>query len=241
MEWVGRRTRLVKLFVTSPFRVFTLSSLSLFTATPQNGLEQFYNLTDALSVASWLNVFIRQSETVQIACLAQSVNVISPIITSPTSFFRQTTFYPLRLFSNYMRGDDAFAVSAKVVNGDRFTGETLPTWIGTVRGAPEVLDVSAVVCRGGNGNGADAEKRSLRIAVVNRSRDKAYDVPLRIAFETLSANTQVQIHEVWHEDVNARNGWGNDENNVATKTWTEAWKGRWSFKEHSFTLLVLDL
>lgn len=204
-------------------------------ATPQNGLEQFYNLTDALSVASWLNVFIRQAETVTIACLAQSVNVISPIITSPTSFFRQTTFHPLRLFSNYMRGEDAVSVTAKVVNGDRFTGETLPTWISTVRGPPEVLDVSAVVCRSGNVN------RSLRISVVNRSRDKAYDIPIRIAFEEIRADHQVQVHEVWHEDINARNGWCKDENNVSVKTWTDRWNGRWQFKEHSFTMLIVEL
>ncbi|KAF8317909.1 glycoside hydrolase [Clavulina sp. PMI_390] len=206
-------------------------------ATPQNGLQQFYNLTDALSVASWLNVFVRQSATVEIACLAQSVNVISPIITSPTGFFRQTTFYPLKLFSNYMRGPGAQAVSAIVANGPKFEGETLPTWIGTVRGPPQVLDISAVVVPAHG-----QSKRSLRLAVVNRSRDKNFDdVPIRIAFEMISANTAVEAHEVWNADVNARNGFDKDEHNVVTRSWTEPWAGHWSFKAHSFTLLVLDL
>ncbi len=49
--------------------------------TPENGLEQFYNLADALAMASWLNVFVRQADAVDIACIAQSVNVISPLIT----------------------------------------------------------------------------------------------------------------------------------------------------------------
>lgn len=49
--------------------------------TPQNGLEQFYTLADALAMASWLNVFVRQADIVEIACIAQSVNVISPLIT----------------------------------------------------------------------------------------------------------------------------------------------------------------
>lgn len=237
-EWNGWDEELGSYCSTSIFSHSTSDNYRAHNAaTPQNGLEQFYNLTDALSVASWLNVFIRQSETVKIACLAQSVNVISPIITSPTSFFRQTTFHPLRLFSNYMRGDDAFVVTAKVVNGDRFSGETLPTWIGTTRGAPEVLDVSAVLCGGSQPN----TRRSLRIAVVNRSRDKAYELPLRIAFESIPLDSKVQVHEVWHEDVNARNGWGDDENKVAVKTWAEPWNGRWKFKEHSFTMLVLDL
>lgn len=49
--------------------------------TPENGLEQFYTFTDALAMASWLNVFVRQADIVEIACIAQSVNVISPLIT----------------------------------------------------------------------------------------------------------------------------------------------------------------
>ncbi|THH00489.1 hypothetical protein EW026_g2051 [Hermanssonia centrifuga] len=49
--------------------------------TPENGLEQFYNLADALAMAAWLNVFVRQADIVEIACIAQSVNVISPLIT----------------------------------------------------------------------------------------------------------------------------------------------------------------
>lgn len=60
--------------------------------TPQNGLEQYYNFTDALALASWLNVFVRQADIVEIACLAQSVNVISPIITrcAPPSLAHRT-------------------------------------------------------------------------------------------------------------------------------------------------------
>ena len=49
--------------------------------TPANGLEQYYTLADALAMASWLNVFVRQADVVEIACVAQSVNVISPLIT----------------------------------------------------------------------------------------------------------------------------------------------------------------
>lgn len=49
--------------------------------TPENGLEQFYTFADALAMASWLNVFVRQADIVEIACIAQSVNVISPLIT----------------------------------------------------------------------------------------------------------------------------------------------------------------
>ena len=53
---------------------------SLFSSGPsENWLEQFYNLADALIMASWLNVIVRQADVVDIACIAQSV--ISPLIT----------------------------------------------------------------------------------------------------------------------------------------------------------------
>ncbi|KAG8935638.1 hypothetical protein FRC02_007147 [Tulasnella sp. 418] len=46
--------------------------------TPQNGLEQRFTLTDALAIASWLNVFIRKADVVKMANYAQAVNVIAP-------------------------------------------------------------------------------------------------------------------------------------------------------------------
>ncbi len=39
--------------------------------------EEIYNLEDALVVAQWLNVFLRKSDVLKIACVAQIVNVIS--------------------------------------------------------------------------------------------------------------------------------------------------------------------
>ena len=35
---------------------------------PENGPRQFYNLTEALAMASWLNVFVRHADVVDIAC-----------------------------------------------------------------------------------------------------------------------------------------------------------------------------
>lgn len=43
-------------------------------------LEELYNLEDAIFVGSLLNVFIRRSDRVKIACMAQLVNVIAPIL-----------------------------------------------------------------------------------------------------------------------------------------------------------------
>ncbi|OCH86846.1 glycoside hydrolase [Obba rivulosa] len=201
--------------------------------TPQNGLEQFYTLADALAMASWLNVFVRQADVVEIACVAQSVNVISPLIVSPTNLFRQTIYWPLYLFSRYMRG----GVSVRIaLSSPTYSGETLPQWISAIRGPPADLDVSAVVYTSESG------ARSLRIAMVNRSEHRSYQVPVRVAFEDSvgSETRQVQVHELWHQDIKAHNGWGR-EREVSVKTRTAPWSGTWTFREHSFTLLVLTL
>jgi alpha-L-arabinofuranosidase len=57
-------------------------------------LEEIYNLEDALLVGGFCNSLMRNADRVQIACLAQLVNVIAPITTNANGFFRQTTYYP---------------------------------------------------------------------------------------------------------------------------------------------------
>lgn len=66
--------------------------------------EEVYNLEDALVVAQWLNVFLRRSDVVKIACIAQIVNVISPLTTTRDSLLKHTTYYPLLLFSKLASG-----------------------------------------------------------------------------------------------------------------------------------------
>jgi len=184
----------------------------------QNGLEQFYTLADALAMASWLNIFVRQADVVKIACIAQSVNVISPLVTSPTGLFRQTIFYPLYLFSKYMRGGLSVHVSA---TSPTFGGETLPIWIPAIKGEPYDLDVSTVIYSSEN------KEKSLRIAVVNRSESRCYkEVPIRVAFERVEKGAEMEVHEIWHGDTRAANGW-DDPHNVVTKTRQENWTGNW--------------
>ena len=46
-------------------------------------LEEVYNLEDALLVGGILNSLIRNADRVKLACLAQLINVIAPIMTNP--------------------------------------------------------------------------------------------------------------------------------------------------------------
>ncbi|MDQ0995425.1 alpha-N-arabinofuranosidase [Phyllobacterium ifriqiyense] len=69
-------------------------------------LEETYNFEDALFVAGLLNEFIRRSDRVRIACIAQLVNVIAPIRAEKNGpAWRQTIYYPYRFASVYGRGE----------------------------------------------------------------------------------------------------------------------------------------
>jgi len=67
-------------------------------------LEEIYNLEDALLVGGLLNTLMRHADRVKIACLAQLVNVIAPIMTNSKGLFRQTIFHPYSWALQYARG-----------------------------------------------------------------------------------------------------------------------------------------
>jgi alpha-N-arabinofuranosidase len=67
-------------------------------------LEEVYNLEDALLVGGFVNTLLRNSDRVKVACLAQLVNVIAPIVTNDTGVLRQSTCYPYAWALRYARG-----------------------------------------------------------------------------------------------------------------------------------------
>jgi alpha-N-arabinofuranosidase len=94
-------------------------------------IEEIYNLEDALVVAQWLNVFLRKSHVLKIACIAQVVNVIAPILTTRDAMLKQSIYYPLMLFSRLAKGIALdVAVKAPMSDTKQF-------------GAMPLLDVSA--------------------------------------------------------------------------------------------------
>lgn len=72
-------------------------------APPQ--LEDIYNFEDALLVGSMLITLLKNADRVKIACMAQLVNVIAPIMTENGGpAWKQTIFYPYMHTSVYGRG-----------------------------------------------------------------------------------------------------------------------------------------
>jgi len=68
-------------------------------------LEDIYTMADALAVGCMLITLLKNADRVKIACLAQLVNVIAPIMTEKNGgVWRQTIFYPFMDASRYGRG-----------------------------------------------------------------------------------------------------------------------------------------
>jgi alpha-N-arabinofuranosidase len=146
--------------------------------------EEIYNLEDALVVAQWLNVFLRKSQVLKIACVAQIVNVISWLHSSDDGLLKHPSYYVFKLVSNLARGDalDAFVKAPDV--------ET------KLYGAVPALDVSASY---------DAENEKGAVFLVNRGLSDA--VLTDIVWEDLQ---DVQIEEAWQltgSDPKEANSW----------------------------------
>jgi alpha-N-arabinofuranosidase len=86
-------------------------------------IEEVYDCQDALLVGGALIVLMNNADRVQVACLAQLVNVIGPIMTEPGGpAWRQTIFHPFALASRYGRG----RVLRAVVRSPAYQARTFP-------------------------------------------------------------------------------------------------------------------
>ena len=89
-------------------------------------LEEVYNLEDALLVGGFINTLLRNADRVRVACLAQLVNVIAPLVTNTTGILRQSTYYPYAWALRHARGrvldlrveSETYAISAAGLQPD---------------------------------------------------------------------------------------------------------------------------
>ncbi|KAK2795353.1 hypothetical protein FQN50_009744 [Emmonsiellopsis sp. PD_5] len=188
-------------------------------AVGSDGAEEKYTLSDALAVAVWLNVFIRQSKDVGMACIAQSVNVISPLMTTKEGIIKQTIWWPLWLFSRFMRG---WTIGSHVSCG-AYEGATEPKWLRSVKDTPW-LDVSATLSDDG----------WVNVAVVNIDEQKDFTTKFEGA-----AGKAVEVYTVTGDDVNVTNMKGEDKVGVRNSVWDG--EGLYTFPKHSLTMLKWKL
>jgi alpha-N-arabinofuranosidase len=118
-------------------------------------LEEVYNLEDALLVGGIINTLLRNADRVKLACLAQLVNVIAPIMTNATSLYRQTIYYPYSWALQMARG--------AVLNLQTESPVYEVTGIGEV----PYLDVTGTFSK---------ESRNVSLFILNRDLSKARQV-----------------------------------------------------------------
>jgi alpha-N-arabinofuranosidase len=146
-------------------------------------IEEVYNVEDAVVFGNLLMSLLRHCDRVDVACLAQLVNVIAPIrAESGSAAWRQPTFYPFALAARYARGSVL-----------RVQQETLT--YPTAYGDASVTD--AVVTH-------DASSGGITIFAVNRSEFDAASVAFDLAaFPDLTLVEHVYLGGTGLTDTNS--------------------------------------
>ena len=145
-------------------------------------LEDIYNFEDALLAGSMLITLMRNADRVKIACLAQLVNVIAPIMTrNQGGCWAQTIYYPFMHASRYGRGTALQAIVDSPVY-DCSDYENVP-----------ILDAVAVA----------GDDGSLTLFCVNRDLTDAVCVSVDLrSFGDLHMKEHLVLH---HDNVHAFN------------------------------------
>src|SRR5262249_23960754 len=162
-----------------------------------SGVEEQFDLSDALAVGTYLNGFIRQCRIVKLANLAQLVNAIGAVFTSTQGLFRQTIYHPLRLYPEHSRVtalevyvdgpvDDVADGGEDGVRGRVHDGADL--------GPFQLLDVTAT---------CDTSGSVLTLAVVNRDKDQGHKATIDLGGAQVTG--EIQVSEVTGPDVGAMN------------------------------------
>jgi alpha-N-arabinofuranosidase len=200
-----------------------------------NRLEEIYDLSDALAVATFLNIFQRNSDLVAIANYAQLVNVIASIFSSPQRLYLQTTYFPLQLYAQHM---GEFSLDAHVeCDGHTLSqeDERSSPWAHRVWDLSPFpwLDVSATV---------DDSGRQVTLGIVNRSPDEEIETTL----QTVEGRwgSRITTYEVNGRDVHTVNSFEHpDEVAIVGKVLEVPNSNRATvvFPAHSLTVLKAEI
>ncbi|MBA3380218.1 MAG: alpha-N-arabinofuranosidase [Chloroflexia bacterium] len=165
-------------------------------------LEEKYDLSDALAVAAYLNVFVRQADVVTVANLAQMVNVIAPIFTSAEGLYLQTIYHPLALLAEHTQevALSAWVDGPTVTLPNSLPGQEKPSRAAKL-GAFNVLDVAAT---------RDDARSTLTVSLINRSKDEDLDVALELSAGEVTG--EIRRFEVNGDDVHGINDFDHPEN-----------------------------
>ncbi|HWU16956.1 MAG TPA: alpha-L-arabinofuranosidase C-terminal domain-containing protein [Devosia sp.] len=154
-------------------------------------IEDVYTVEDALLIGGTMQTLINNGDRVKVACFAQLVNVIAPIMTEDGGpAWRQTIFWPLALASKYGHGK----IMKQVVSSEKTSTKAwaeMPYLVSTV-----LHD--------------DATGQTV-IFALNRNLEEPMD--LSVALKGLGAERRITAtHEIANADLKATNTKDNPDN-----------------------------
>jgi len=206
--------------VAHPIKI-ALDEWNVWYRIHDNQLEERYDLTDALAVAIYLNMMSRNCQAIEIGNLAQMVNVIAPIFTSPEGMFLQTIYHPLRLA---VEKSGPIALHA-YVDCDTYSAEYV--------GLPAVgyLDAHASF---------DESTKKLFVSLVNLGKDDAQKVEIRLHDADLAP--EGQAHIVTGEAPDVVNDFGKERVSVRSQPISDV-SAAFTYKlpPHAQAVLELDV
>jgi alpha-N-arabinofuranosidase len=158
--------------------------------TKDGALEERYSFADALAVGTYLNIFVRNCDWVKMANLAQMVNAIAPIVTTPDTAVTQPIYYPFLLHTQaaldlavdaYVSGPEIELADADRYGRRAYGVEDL--------GPFTLVDAAAT---------SDTPRRRVSVVLINRNpdhpepaeivlRDTAFDGPAQLRTLTQGA------------------------------------------------------
>lgn len=146
-------------------------------------LEDIYNFEDALVVGCLLITLLKNCDRVKIACLAQLVNVIAPIMTeNGGAAWAQTIYYPFLHASNFGRG----VALTPIIYCDSYESKKY-------KKVPYVESIAVY----------NEEKGELTVFAVNRSLEEAVEFDIDLSDFADYACVEHIVME--HEDLKAVN------------------------------------
>jgi alpha-N-arabinofuranosidase len=138
--------------------------------TGMGDLAERYTFDDALAVGTYLNIFVRNCATVQMANLAQMVNAIAPIVTTDDAAAVQPIYYPFLLHARA-----ALDAAADVhVEGPVISPAFPP---GASRWPHRIADLGPFALVDAAAS-VSADRGAVAVTLVNRSPDAADDTKL---------------------------------------------------------------
>jgi alpha-L-arabinofuranosidase len=138
--------------------------------TGRGDLAERYTFDDALAVATYLNIFVRNCARVRMANLAQMVNAIAPIVTDGDAAGVQPIYYPFLLHA---------AAALEVAADVRVDGPTVspPLPATASRWPHRVADLGPFALVDAAAS-VTADRRAVTVTLVNRSPDAAEEARL---------------------------------------------------------------